>query len=611
MSIVRRVRRAYRKAFPGSSVPGALLTVGRALGVRTALTIEIGGALLAVAGFLGFQSLQDFPTIYLVAGLASWLVVWLPLAGLLALRGLTPDEWAYVQLERRGVAHALRASAALAHAILEEFHVASEGDSDLFISRLPFDMPAIEGMELIQTIKSVWGKKAVRRRSIVAVERCLASQFSSLRRLEALARRAAAELRVPPSRYFDYMLDLEPRLYEELIRKYVENWREIDAGLDRLTGDDMPRVMGIMRENRHTRKILETRIDRFSELEKFSVFADVLVPLVSARSTSTTVRRYAHALVEASSYSTNTVQRGEALRFIYRKRRIHAGLDPHDLLTAICEASGHASLKNALVALRGEVDQDTPQVDDFDKLRFFAARHMHQAHNGIAKQVAAHVEKFRQELEGKNQSAQIYIYTIGFSRVVRQAVAQYEEKGDARWPVGHVLLPIRVGSDSLQTRVMQHQLRREAKRQHGHGKDVMFTGVSTARFQFAFHAPKSGDGVVLLIGCKGWSPDGRVICDRGYASIVDQVVRERKYGTGFGDTGQKDVGTLVLALAEKYKRVEDLPEHSSFYGDADDQIELLRGGIDFLITDTDHELLDLRGAQKPEAGNPHQDVNAV
>ena len=346
-----------------------------------------------------------------------------------------------------------------------------------------------------------------------------------------------------------------------------------------------------------------------------------------------------------------------ALAFVWSKRRGYLTADPHYLLTALCRRDDlypYASFLSWLESkARGiivdgrefdgpgegsevqalERPSTTPSSGDtvrdpgeerglgeadggrrFDPLEFLrdtgslrrlrvhVAEHMAEAHAGIAERLAETIVAFKTEIEAEGGA--LHLMTVGFSRTVRQALTGRNDIHDdfaAGWTeAGDLYLLVNPEGDSVSTRLMQFQLKRERSR---HSERVAFHRIVAVSPEFAFQVPKPKDGVLILVGAKAWDDHGRVIATQGYLNLAARADLERRTGRGFGATHRKDVKTLVVAVGEEYKRMDSVEQEphqrdesprsfvplsvsAEFYDETDDRVDLLgKGLVDKIITE--------------------------
>ena len=604
----------FRRHFPGCNTPYSLLTTAaRAVALRSGLTLEIFFGLVTVFGVVYLFYEEQHPVL---AGTAlALLVLWAVAAIIMAFFGLHPDEWARIQVSSRDAEHHVRANAALAIALLENFYHSTRRDAELFDSMETF-IEKKEG-ELKRTgrnddfrdLWNDWRDKQRGERDLYAAGAFLHRKRRHFLLLERLKAHSAKELRVPLRRFCDHVLQASPVLLIELAHKYQQNWIEVLSSTERLQNEGVPRLVALVRENRTTRDRVADALERLAQLRDHSQLADDVIRMASCRSTSSSVRYYALALESnytkhrsRSPWSEAEEDCWKALSFIWSRRHSRAGVDVNRLLIRLLtDRIPHADddtkewiaecvavlehLGTGAESHRGRsTHEDRPRLRDsrLGYLGFILGSQSRSCTDGMTKQF----KKFLEEVSKGADDRRIHIVTHAFSRNVRDVITGL---GNQAPRVRTVTVLVSPSEESLEARFMLYELKRlsqelvygrqRTKPPVSEQRRDLRIAVSAAGADFVFEAAEPNDIIIAVVGAEAWSKRPSVLHTRGLGDIAELVRAERRRRDGRRPASDTKFRLFVVVIGEEYKRVPSVRDTIEFFEDDNDHIDLHGPGV--------------------------------
>ena len=588
------------RLFPGTRTPYYVASVlFRAMYKRATIVIETSVAALSIfatawALLTAGQNSQMPASIGISALVATALavfVIWLVVTGIVALRTLSPEEWAEAHLVGRPLEHVLAVMADSSEAILLEFLNATENDRPVlraFGGTLGHSLEDIDD-SLVNPTKSLWTDN---RPNVQAVAKCVEEQRQHLRRLEACKVVAARDFGMPFRRLCDHVLRFSPSIYKELAQKYADNWLECNDSAGELSAGDVRRFRALIAQNVDLRNNINFRLDLQRQQRRFAFLAPLIVRLGAERSTSSAVMSYAKALYKVAHWDdgqTKNFPVVEALKFFVSRRGAHAGVDVHDLLTTLCRLElkalegtppGHSARRHGavpplkrIIALldrlkTGDVSptEDLP-TEDLRMLHIYVARHLDYARQNISQQFFRFLETWSETFSGR-----IYFATYGFSRLVRDLLTapqtlEFLSANSGRR--GDVFLMSGSQQRALDTRLMQYELKEQRRIRKSTGDTLMFENViAVADPDFIFKALEPGDGILFIMGAEAWTSGPRALHPRGLGAM-ENVIYNNKH-----NKKPELPFCQVMFVAERYKRVDRLSSSAEVYADSEVRMDL-------------------------------------
>jgi hypothetical protein len=430
---------------------------------------------------------------------------------------------------------------------------------------------------------------------------------------------ASTELAIPERRLCDHIFQYSPAIHRDRLYKYLERWEKLEQILLREHYDDKSAQELINRnywfiDNTNVRLKYQTQISIYRDLHRY------VVQLASIHSTSGALQTYAESLsfvVRAQlkvlksrwqfrrKWASSDVEK--RLQFLHRKQRAHPGFDVHTLLRSLlsplclerCEAS--PANKQQIVEEMKSVEVILEELDTREYFSNAIADLKLNSFVSLPEDIAAFIDQCRSEIWNKlaepidsifkdvGVSNTRYVVSHGYSRTVLSVLKKLLAKDSRFKPLPKVFFIIPTGDDSLDTRIMEYELKEPSTYRHGDGDNTAFERQRRERqnlrlYNFAAGTErhllgllKEGDSVLILLGAECFDTERHVVHARGILQGLENFMEDPKF---------KRVRSMVVVVAESYKEQEMLRANINFYGQHFDRIDLYDANtIHTIVTD--------------------------
>lgn len=574
-----------------------------------------------------------------------YLVVFLVFVWLcqMAFNRVPPDEYANLVLGGRGASDIFRWIAWEMHALCARFlrsysaelrkgqEKLSEAVSTVYGELKDDDTPLLTNQDILDRLRSSLEKGQLTRltKHIDRMERKLLEQRMGIRRCAAMKTLAATEFGIHHRRLCDHVFRFSPTIYERRSRKYIANWRAIvrslDAGRSHVAGW---RVIDLIQENER----IVRRIRRRSNYLRLMAGASGVFEEVRVFASTTSLRDSLTAYASALTRIAERLARGEQvllhqarLASLYEMQEAHPGIDLHRALTQLChggapwcrirkkeiqkridhlkshtpkewekrvrlaeeklvELEKHAVLweecTSALETIHSNAGHRSTPAGKLKFLRELATLVGAATHNTqweINRRMEAKL------LEWMKDRPNVLIMTYGNSRVVRDVLKcvamPLMAKQENATKHHDSIFVARAETDEFEARMMAFALREDNRwyrptmtAELGYGDDELLVSMLQDRDQ----------SVMILLGAETFDPECRIV---QVASAYPRISRLKKKLAKFTREDRERV--LFVAVAESYKKSDDLTRDTGFYRDHLDQVALYPKGIIDLIISND------------------------
>jgi len=554
----------------------------------------------------------------------------LQFCGWLSARSLPPEDYARLAISGRRAPEIFETIAVQANALCRSFVKGARTVDPLF-RRLDLEVPdgvVPEGsrQEVADRLVGVWRQpkppqdpalswssrlrlqavhaaRRVRRRAVrrsaltwgdIEAERIIARtkrlrkrQDSLLRRLDALKWTAADELDVPPRRLCDHILQFSPATFRAGVEKYHQNWQEMRDLERRLGRVDLPRFVGLMRQNRRLEQECRTLMDRQRKLLRFADLHEDIHRLAATRSTSGSLQAYARALTALARDSSTRLgsrqRRGRSLlrelptlderfRFLYRKQKAHPGFELHALLVEVLHTFAEEDLVAApfcrsvvdaqIAALEAIADDrrkrplaplDAPEtwskrLTALTELQTYMNRAIALSRDTMTR---AFGEFLRSWGTPAHPDAKLFLVTSGYSKTVRELVLRTLGAGATEWPAEPCVFLLLTGEvEEWETRLMRWEFRPLLSRATAthpskpRTKHRRLCRLAVGDEEMLACLGRKGDRALFLLGVESIDAEGKMAHPRAAVEAVRRAVSALRASR---------VETRVIVAAERYK----------------------------------------------------------
>lgn len=466
-------------------------------------------------------------------------------------------------------------------------------------------------------------------RHIDRLEEKLLRQRMGIRRCAAMKTLAATDFGIHHRRLCDHVFRFSPTIYERRTRKYIANWRAISRSLEANRSHVSGwRVIDLIQENERIFRRIERRSNYLRLIvDSAGVFQDVRM-FASTTSLRDSLTAYASALTRlAESFvaSGNSFVHQARLASLYEMQEAHPGIDLHRALTQLCRGGAPwceariVELEERVAFLRSPADgrweQDALRAEaKCRELREHAALWKRctnvldtvQENGGhgwapgldldvlreLATLVGAATHNTQWEINRRMEAellgwmrhrSNVLIMTYGNSRVVRdvlKCVAMPLMKKREGETHHDALFIARTEADEFESRMMAFALREDSRWYHPGKTAELGYGDDELLLSLLEDLRDRDQSVMILLGAESFDPEGRII---QIASAYPQIRRLKNRLRKFNRHDRDRV--LFVAVAESYKKSDDLTRDTGFYRDHLDQVALYpKGVIDLIIS---------------------------
>lgn len=425
------------------------------------------------------------------------------------------------------------------------------------------------------------------------LHKLLNKQEEMLQKILAMKYLVSKDLGIPPRRLCDYIFQYSPRIHENRLQKYLENWEEILTYCEYLPGGSLEdpaitnRLTALRDQNIQIYDEFKRRMNYQNQFLKFRDLHPVILSFISANSTSGSLLKYADALSQvANEYRLIMTQRPDTnsaayrsccakLLFLFYKQRAHPGFDLNVHLFNLCTIMSKTSPDWKIVETvlcnfpkespnQNPLSKDPPQIkleiEALSKLSAMVRKVIVDNRNDIIKLFTGYCRSYF----GSDPFRNTYILTHGHSKTVREVLKRGLQPLEPNIP--HVFVMQPEDEDDFETRLMLYELRED--------DDFRFLRrAASTRVEF-IQLLGSQAKVMVVLGAECFDSDLRVLHPLGISNSLKML--KEVLGSQF----------QVIVVGEEYKHYSHLMSFPEFYRNHLDRVEILNSDlVDYIITD--------------------------